>query len=315
MEYLRVSVTPRCNLRCRYCVPSVGELSVRGEQTVRGETLPLDDLFLIVREFASLGIRKIRVTGGEPLLCPGLLPFVEKIASLGGVEEVALTTNGILLPQMARELKAAGLKRINLSIDSLREPKYREITGGGTLDAVLAAVRAAKQAGLTPVKVNTVLIRGFNDDEIADFIAFSGEEEVEVRFIELMPIGEGVKWAGKHAMPVSEILQRFPQLEPLPQTDPSATARRYRLPGTKAVVGLISPVSCDFCAACDRLRLSAQGRLRLCLHSPEETDLSAAAGDPEALSRLIRDAVARKPLRHRLHEAQYVRTNMISIGG
>lgn len=309
LSYLRVSVTQDCNLRCRYCVP-------QGTSPVCGDgVLPFDDLVTLVRAFTACGVRKVRITGGEPLMRPGVVPFIEQIAHLPGVREVDMTTNGLLLGRQARALADAGLSRVNVSLDSLSYRKYHDITGGGRLSTVLDGIAAARSAGLLPVKVNTVLIKGFNDHEINDFIEFSHEQDVEVRFIELMPIGCGVSWSAERYVSAKEVLDAHPELVPAPGRDVSSTAACYRVPGKRAKIGFITPMSCDFCAHCNRLRLSARGRLRMCLHSKEEIDLTPGLADSVALERLIMGAAVDKPRAHALGQARYVETDMYQIGG
>lgn len=309
LSYLRVSITQDCNLRCRYCAPE-------GASPLCGEAaLSFDDLFTLVRAFVRRGVRKVRVTGGEPLTRPGVTAFIARVAALPGVREVDLTTNGLLLARQAAALKAAGLSRVNVSLDSLSYSKYREITGGGHLSAALEGIAAAKRAGLGPVKVNTVLIRGFNDGEVGDFIEWSHEQDVEVRFIELMPIGCGRSWAKERFLSAAEVLAAHPALIPAGRRDLSSTAALYRVAGSRARIGFITPMSCDFCAHCSRLRLSACGRVRACLHSARETDLTPGLADPALLDTLIAQTAAEKPRAHRLAQGEFVPEGMYRIGG
>lgn len=309
LSYLRVSVTQDCNLRCRYCVPE-GVSPLRGDGVLSSE-----DLFTLVQAFVARGVTKVRITGGEPLMRPGVIPLIEKIAKLPGVRETDMTTNGVFLGRQARALADAGLSRVNISLDTLSYKKYHELTGGGRLSTVLDGIAAAKHAGLGPVKVNMVLIKGFNDNEIDDFIEWSHEQDVEVRFIELMPIGCGISWSKQRYLSAGEVLDAHPELVPAPGRDVSSTAVTYRVRGKRAKIGFITPMSCDFCAHCNRLRLSAHGTLRMCLHSAEEVDLKPGLADPALLGRLITHAVFQKPRAHELREARYVDTNMYQIGG
>ena len=306
LSYLRVSVTQDCNLRCLYCAP---------QGAVPRTALAFDDLFVLVRACVESGVQKVRITGGEPLVRPGLLPFLSRLHALPGLKELTLTTNGMLLAKQVQALRAAGVSRVNISLDSLSYVKYRRMTGGGELSTVLAGIEAAKRAGMLPVKVNTVLIRGFNDGEIDDFIEWSHEQDIEVRFIELMPIGCGQPWAENRFLSAAEVRKRHPELIPAPQPPSSSTAALYRVAGGRARIGFITPVSCDFCAMCSRLRLTANGCVRVCLHSTKEIDLKPGLQDAALLRQLILRAAAEKPRAHHLNQGQYVRDDMYLIGG
>ncbi len=286
IRYLRLSVTDCCNLRCVYCTPPGGGGGAGG--------LPMEELVEIAREAAALGVRKIRVTGGEPLVRPDILPLCQALAAIDGVEELALTTNGLLLPSLAAGLREAGVDRVNISLDTLDPGKYRSITRGGSLEEALAGIRAAQSAGLEPVKLNTVLIGGWNDGEIPALAALTEQEPLDVRFIELMPMSCGDLFGPGAYLPCGAVLERLPQLEPL--ADSGAAARLYRLPGARGRVGLISPLSQAFCGSCDRLRLTAAGFLKPCLHSGEEVDVRGLRGGQ--LREKILEAVARKPAWH-----------------
>lgn len=248
INYLRISVTDRCNLRCRYCMPPEGVVKKRHE-----DMLSLEQLCEIAQAAVALGVRKIRITGGEPLVRRGVVGLVESLAALEGVEDLSVTTNGTLLAQFASALKAAGLRRINLSLDTLRPERYAAMTRLGSLENAWAGLEAALAAGLLPIKVNAVLIGGFNDDEILDLVGLTERYPIEMRFIELMPIGQA-------AFPPSAYLpvdQAVPALSPLPEE--LGTARLYQLPGAPGRVGLISPLSRHFCGSCNRIRLTADG--------------------------------------------------------
>lgn len=306
ITYLRVSVTDLCNLRCRYCMPD-GVCRKRHE-----DILSFEEITEIVEAAARLGVKKVRVTGGEPLVRRGCAELCRMIASLPGIEEVDLTTNGTLLERYARDLKAAGVRRVNISIDSLDPAKYAAITGGGRLSDALAGIEAARAAGLFPIKLNCVLIGGFNDDEIPAFVDLTREEPVELRFIELMPMG-GV--FGKEAyLPGSAVLERVPALAALP--DNGGVARLYRLPDGRGRVGLISPISRHFCQSCNRLRLTSEGALKPCLHSDQEIMVRGLHG--QALEAALREAILEKPRMHGVLDAEHVSAagrSMNTIGG
>lgn len=288
INYLRVSLTDRCNLRCRYCMPEEG-ISKRSHSDI----LSLEDIYEIVRAAVEMGFSKIRLTGGEPLVRRGVTALCRSISGIDGVEDFAMTTNGLLLPEMAKELKAAGLMRLNISLDTLDPDKYRQITRIGRLSDALAGIAAAEEAGFTDIKLNTVIIGGFNDCEIPRLVELTEEKPYQVRFIELMPIGNACPFDDKAYLPIHTVLERVPALEPV-QSD-GGVARLYRLPGAKGTVGLISPLSDHFCSGCSRLRLTADGCLKPCLHSAEEIPVRGLHGD--ALKERIAFAISRKPER------------------
>jgi len=312
IDYLRISITDLCNLRCKYCIPENG-VPLKEHKDI----LSFESIEKIVRAAAALGINKIRFTGGEPLVRRGITSLIQMISEIPGINDVSLTTNGILLGDMAHELKAAGLQRVNISLDSLRPERFREITRGGNLDSALAGIRAAREAGLAPIKINTVLIGGFNDDEIEDLVRLTWSESVDVRFIELMPIGEASGWSNGHFISNETILKTVPVLRPLEADDVHSPAHYYRIPGAVGKVGLINPISSHFCESCNRIRLTADGRLKPCLHSEQEIDLRSALNDPEALTALIRKAILSKPQQHHILSSDFkpVSRNMYQIGG
>ena len=313
IDYLRISLTDLCNLRCMYCMPAEGV-----EKHGHRDNLSLEEVAEIAAAaVGELGVKKIRLTGGEPLVRRGIVGLVEKLAALPGLRELTMTTNGILLPGMARELKAAGLTRVNLSLDTLDPEKYRKITRVGSLDAALAGLRAAEEAGLTPVKLNAVLIGGFNDDEIPAMVELTRERPIEMRFIELMPIGDTDIFGKEAYLPVDAVLERVPELEPLPERSrEGGVARLYALPGAAGRVGLISPVSCSFCGGCNRVRLTADGFIKPCLHSGREYPLRGLHGD--ALRAALAGAIGQKPEEHGVlskTERSGAGRNMHEIGG
>jgi cyclic pyranopterin phosphate synthase len=310
INYLRVSVTNCCNLRCAYCVPESASFDKYNQ-----ELLSLEELYKVIREFSELGINKIRITGGEPLIRPGVIELVEKVAKLEQIRDLAMTTNGILLKKFAKALKEAGLHRLNISLDSLDEVAYSDITGGGQLKTVLEGMEEARKVGLGPIKINTVLIKGFNDHSIKDFVEWTRNENVEVRFIELMPIGHGIGWAKDGYLSAETVLEITPELKPMITTDSSATATYYQLPGAKGKIGLIKPVSCKFCHNCNRMRLTADGKLKFCLLDDHTLDLKDSLRDGKQITNILQYAIQQKPEKHRLENNQYTTTNMFKIGG
>ena len=258
---------------------------------------------------------RVRVTGGEPLVRRGIVDICRRISAIPGVEELDMTTNGVLLPKLAAELKTAGVKRLNISLDTLKPDKFKHITRCGNLDEALRGIDAAFEAGYDMIKINTVLIGGVNDDEIPAFVDMTRDRNIHVRFIELMPIGESAEWSHERFISNSCVLEKIPQLE---KAGSSGVAQLYRLPGAPGTVGLISPISSHFCPTCNRIRITADGKLKPCLHSADEVDLRGLHG--EALVDTISQAVGAKPLRHlldendkRLQPAEYERNRRLAI--
>ncbi len=310
IEYLRMSVTDGCNLRCRYCMPPDG----MAECPCR-TAMSADEFVEIARAAAELGMKKLRITGGEPLVRGDIIPLVRALGAVQGIEDMSMTTNATLLAPCAEELYKAGIRRINISLDTLMPEKYAEITRGGRLSDALEGIRAAMAAGISPVKLNTVLIGGFNDDEIAALAEMTVRYPVQLRFIELMPIGNTGDFPAQAYLPDSTVLERLPQLVPVP-SEKHTVARLYRLPGAKGEVGLISPLSNHFCAECNRLRLTADGCLKPCLHSAEELSVRGLHG--EQLKQAILTAVSHKPQMHvalSATERSEARRSMYRIGG
>lgn len=261
ITYLRLSVTELCNLRCAYCMPS-GGICKRAHE----EMLTEDEMIAAIECAAEIGVRKVRITGGEPLVKKNILSICERAAKVSGIEEVCLTTNGTLLAPLAAKLRAAGVRRINISMDTLDAEKYARITRGGCLDDAFAGLDAALSAGFDRVKVNAVLLGGVNDDEIASLAALTQKYPVDVRFIELMPMSGTAKDAGTYVS-CDAVLQKLP--DAAEQENDGGVARLYRLPNAQGCVGLISPRSAHFCAWCNRLRVTADGHLKPCLHAPD----------------------------------------------
>lgn len=306
IDYLRLSVTDRCNLRCRYCMPETGVC-----KQPHAEMLTMEEYAEIARSAAVLGVQKIRLTGGEPLVRKGVTELCRQLRAIPELRELCLTTNGALLPDMARPLREAGVDRLNISLDTLRPDRYTALTRRGQLSDALAGIRAAEEAGFRDLKLNCVLIGGFNDDELGDFLALTREHPWELRFIELMPMGPCSAWDKRCFLPVTEILERYPDLK---EVEPNGVARRYRLPGAKGTVGLISPLSHEFCGDCRRIRVTADGKLKGCLHSREEISLKGLHG--ETLTEAIQRGILQKPRRHHLTERPSdTPRNMNQIGG
>lgn len=310
INYLRISLTDRCNLRCRYCMPENGIEKFNHE-----DMLSLEELYAVIKIFEELGIDKIRFTGGEPLVRKGIVKLISQVSKLKGLKDITMTTNGILLKNYAKDLKEAGLNRVNISLDTLNEEKYRTITRGGNIRDVLEGIEAAKKVGLTPIKINTVLIGGFNDDEIEDLVNLTVEEEIDVRFIELMPVGEAASWAEDNFISNNIVLDKVKDLNPVAREDLSSPAIYFQLPNAKGKVGLINPISCKFCSNCNRLRLTSKGHLKLCLHSNREVDLKEALRNGQDIRELILKSVAEKEESHNLEKRQYIKRNMYQIGG
>ena len=306
IDYLRLSVTDLCNYRCRYCMPAEGVC-----KRPHADILSVEELVEIGRAAVKCGVKKIRLTGGEPLVRRGILDICHGLRAIPGLEELCLTTNGSFLPSMAAPLREAGVDRLNISLDTLRPDRFANMTRLGTLSDVLEGIRAAEDAGFTNLKLDTVLIGGFNDDEIGDFLNLTMDHPWEIRFIELMPMGPCAEWEKSRFLSVDSVLQRYTTLQ---EIDAQGVARRYRLPGAKGTVGLISPMSHDFCADCRRIRVTADGKLKGCLHSREELPLRGLHG--KDLEDAIRRGILQKPQRHHLAEgASDTPRTMNQIGG
>jgi cyclic pyranopterin phosphate synthase len=318
ITYLRVSVTDKCNLRCVYCMPESGLPWLRRE-----ELLNYEEIVEIVRAAASTGVRTIRLTGGEPLVRRDLDRLVAGIAAIDGIDDIALSTNAMLLEEQLEGLVAAGLRRVNISLDTLRPDRFERIARRPGLDRVLRGIDAAIEANLLPVKLNCVVMRGENDDEIADFARLTQQRAVYVRFIEVMPVHENLGLQHDTYVSSDEILERVAQIgqiEPVPGPPGNGPARYFAFPGAPGAVGVISPLSHDYCERCNRVRLTADGRLRLCLFGDQHVDLrtalrnGASTGD---LAELFRASMAIKPERHhlRLGEASSRMRAFSEIGG
>jgi cyclic pyranopterin phosphate synthase len=317
MTYLRISLTDRCNFRCLYCMPAIGM-----KFQPRDEHLTDDELLRLIGLFAKTGVTKIRLTGGEPTIRPRLVDLVRGIKAFPGIQEVSMTTNALLLGRLAEGLAEAGLGRVNVSIDTLDPDRFKVMTRGGRLDLVWQGIEAADAVGMRPIKLNTVVVKGQNDEEVGDMAALTLDRAWQVRFLEIMPL-EGVGEVHDENLVTSEETQsrleaRFGPLEPV-EADAADPARTWKIPGAAGTIGFISPVSEPFCATCNRVRLTADGKLRLCLLRPDEgdlRDLMRDGADDEALEQAIRAAIWRKPWGHGLAdgERETVR-GMSQIGG
>lgn len=312
INYMRISVTDRCNLRCQYCMPEDGVESLGHDKI-----LSFENIEKVVKVAAGLGIDKIRLTGGEPLVRKGVVGLAERISNVQGIESLTLTTNAILLPQFAEDLKKAGVQRVNVSLDTLNHTKYAKITRGGELDMALDGINAAVKAGLTPLKINVVMMKGFNDDEIMDFVQLTYQHPFEIRFIELMPIGNAVTTdVGEGIITAEELKSKLPALKPLNKSD--GVAEIFKYPGAIGTLGFITPMSSHFCQNCNKIRMTADGKLKPCLHSNHEIDLNEAlrSNDDGLLRNVLEEAIRAKDDRHYLNEgAQPISRDMNKIGG
>ncbi len=317
LTYLRVSVTDACNLRCVYCMPE--DMTFRP----RHELMTDEEIMTIVRLMAELGITKVRLTGGEPTIRPRIVEIVRQIARIPGIRDLAMTTNAILLAQLAEPLARAGLQRVNISLDTLDPKKFRFITRRGDLSQVWAGIEAAEAAGLKPLKLNVVVTRGFNDGEVVDLAKLTLDRDWDVRFIELMPFGSEAEFAQTAVVRAAEIRERIEAalgpMHPVPGHDPRDPARPYRLMGARGTLGFINSISEPFCSACNRLRLTADGKLRLCLLRDGEFDILTPlrAGMPlDELKQAVWDAAYTKPWGHGLPEGIIPQSRLMNqIGG
>jgi cyclic pyranopterin phosphate synthase len=297
IEYLRISVTDKCNLRCVYCMPEEGLPWLR-----RDELLSYEEISELVRVMAGMGLRKVRITGGEPLVRRDLPTLVRKLRAVDGIEDIALSTNAVLLTEMADELRAAGVDRLNVSLDSLRADRIDAISRrAGSAEAILRGLEAAERAGFAPIKINCVVMRGRNDDEVADFAAVTRERPWHVRFIEVMPTGDNLGVSRDEFVSADEILERvrgIGALEPVAGPAGNGPARYFALPGAAGTVGVITPMSHNYCGTCNRMRLTADGQLRPCLFGSIQTNLRDPLRRGEPIEPLVRQTLRIKPERH-----------------
>jgi cyclic pyranopterin phosphate synthase len=317
INYLRLSLTDQCNLRCRYCSPGAGR------KLRRAELLRYEELLRFIRIAVDLGVRKVRLTGGEPLLRHDVLSFITDLAAVPELADIRLTTNGVLLERYAEGLYAAGIRKLNISLDTLRPERYHKITGADLFHQVWRGIERAQEIGFDRIKLNIVALRGVNDDEFVELARLTLVKPWQVRFIEFMPVGGAAVWDRSRYIPTTEIMERISVLgEPAPASDSgiSGPARLFRLPGSCGTLGFISPISNHFCDRCNRLRLTAEGMLRSCLLSDQQTDLKRIlrnGGDDEAVRAAIIEAIRHKPKGHGLKpgETGDCHGRMSRIGG
>ncbi len=320
IDYLRISVTDHCNLRCVYCMPLRGLRFVASEQL-----LTAAEIELTARAAVGVGFRKFRLTGGEPTLRPDIVDIVGRIASIDGVREVAMTTNAILLPRLARPLREAGLTRLNIHVDTLHPERLKKLMRFGTLEEIEAGITAAEEAGLAPIKINSVVTRDYNDADVVEMARRAKQRDWHVRFIELMPLGggEAAHVALSQFVPSRETRQRIEAelgpLFPAPSGNPSDESKNFRFEDGRGIVGFISPVSEPYCGTCNRMRLTADGKFHLCLLNDDEMDVKAAlrsGAGIEAVARILEKAVLAKPTGHRLDEGVSTEErSMFQLGG
>ncbi|MCA9251987.1 MAG: GTP 3',8-cyclase MoaA [Phycisphaerae bacterium] len=320
INYLRISVIDHCNFRCVYCMP----LDTSKYVSSAGLLTP-EEIERVVRSAADIGFEKVRLTGGEPTLRSDLLDIVERIAKVDGIKDLSMTTNGVLLPRMAKALASAGLNRVNVHIDSLDPQRFAKLMRFGTFSEAWAGLEAAEAAGLTPIKINAVVVRGYNEEDVVDLARLTIDKPWTVRFIELMPLGnnECARLAKDNFVPSSDSMRRIEtaigRLTPVGNQNLADESVNYRLPDAEGIVGFISPVSNPYCGTCNRMRLTADGRFHLCLLNDDELDVRAALrsgkGDAEVREILL-NAVRQKPTGHRLHEGiSTAQRSMFQIGG
>ncbi len=325
ISYLRVSITDRCNYRCIYCKPEEQFEFIPHEEILRYE-----EIVEIIKEAVNLGVTKVRITGGEPLARKGVVDFIRKLREIKKLEDISLTTNGFFLSEYAKKLKDAGLNRVNISLDSLQEEKYNRITRGGSLEKALKGINSALKAGLLPVKINTVLIRGINDDEVEDFVRLTLRRPLNIRFIELMPSGEKVIGNYKDkfisVLEVKESLEKKYSFDPINTGSGNGPAKYYQIKGGQGTIGFITALSQHFCETCNRIRLTSEGKLRPCLFSNKEVDIKQAIRNAKTDDKIIRSKIIRnnieeainiKPEGHKLNKKFSNRDffNMSKIGG
>lgn len=311
IEYLRLSITENCNMKCIYCNPD-GNLC----EPLDTQQLTVDEIVKTVKAMVRIGIHKIRITGGEPTVRPDLIEIVQRIAALPGVTDLSMTTNGLRLFTFADDLKKAGLHRLNISLDSLDPKRFEEITGGGKLETVLAGIDHALAIGLTPIKINTVLIRGINDDEIDGLIDLARNRPVDIRFIELMPIGKFGASNQDKILSSDEILAKHPLLKPIQRVEPGAPAEYYEIEGYQGRIGFISPISHEFCDDCNRIRVTADGKIRPCLGHNGEIDIKPFFPlDDDTFDKTIAEIIFHKPRGHNFNTTFNSKRTMNRIGG
>jgi len=319
IDYLRISLTDHCNLRCVYCMPLLGTYAPPEH------LLDADEIARVARAAAAVGFRKIRLTGGEPTLRRDLVEIVARVSAIPGIEDVALTTNGLLLPKLAPELRAAGLRRVNIHVDSLHPERVRKLMRWATVDEIWAGIEAAESAGLRPIKLNAVVVAGYNEADVVDLARLTLEHDWHVRFIELMPLGGGecsrlaVSRLVSNVDTMARIEAALGPLEGLVAGSPSDESRNFRAPGARGVIGFISPVSEPYCGTCNRMRLTADGKFHLCLLNDDELDVRAAlrrGASQEEIGEILLRAVGAKPTGHALPQGISTEVrSMYHLGG
>ena len=311
IDYARISLTDKCNLRCVYCMP---EDKVY-ENNLISDTLSFNDYKFIINGLSQVGIKKIKFTGGEPLLYPHLIELIKYAHYECNIDDISITTNGIGLNEIAYELKRSGLKSVNISLDSLKSYKYKSITRGGNLTDVLKSINRCLELGIK-VKINCVVIKRFNDDEVYDFIEMANYYPIDVRFIELMPLGEGEYFYENGYFNISNFINDIDELYKI-EDEKGSTARLYQAKYAKGRIGIITPISCQFCNTCNRIRITSDGKIKLCLHSNEETDIRYYLNKPMIFKEVLKEIILKKPDKHNLLESNSSDTyrQMYEIGG
>lgn len=308
ISYFRLSLTDHCNLRCIYCMPREHQVKLASD-----DLLTYEELLRVVTLAVELGVKKVRLTGGEPLVRRNVMSFIKRLAAIPGLDDIRLTTNGVLLADYAAQLKASGVRKLNISLDSLRAERYRQITGRDNLARVWAAIEQVKRLQFETIKLNMVVMNGINDDELLDFARLSLTEPYQVRFIEFMPIGASTAWEKKRYLPTADIMTRLQELGPLQPVGGTAggatsgPARVFKVAGAVGSLGFISPLSRHFCENCNRLRLTAEGKLRSCLFSDEQTDIKAVlrrGGSDKEVQVALLQTIQAKPKGHNLNVLQ-----------
>jgi cyclic pyranopterin phosphate synthase len=319
IDYLRVSITDRCNLRCIYCMPLGGAVKLDHE-----DILTYEEFLRLIQIAVNIGIKKVRLTGGEPLVRKGAVDFCRRLTRIDGLQSLSLTTNGVLLGELGQDLYAAGIRRVNVSLDTLQREKFLRITRRDEFDRVWRSIHAAERIGFNPIKINVVVMRGINDDEVLDLARLSLHRPYHIRFIEFMGFNNDSQWNLQHYYSADEILKKLRQFGALEQVVAQHTngpARHYRWPDAPGMIGIISPISHHFCPTCNRIRLTADGKLRNCLFSDQEVDIKSPlrreATDSE-LAQFLRDSIVNKPEKHSLQPDVFRKCQsrpMVAIGG
>ncbi|KGM92980.1 molybdenum cofactor biosynthesis protein MoeA [Clostridium botulinum] len=312
IEYLRISLTEKCNLKCIYCMPK--ELNL--EKKYCSKKISNEEIIKFLKASVNLGIKKVRYTGGEPLIVKDIDKLIYNTGKIPEISDISITTNGILLYDMVEELKNSGLKRVNISLDTLKEDRFKKITRKGDINKVFKGIDRCLSLGMTSLKINVVLLKGINDDEIGDFVNLTKKLPIDVRFIELMPIGVGIKFYKNSLMTSEEVLERFPMLIKTQDREIS-TAELYKLRDAKGRVGFISPLSCKFCKECNKIRLTSEGIIKPCLHSKEELSIKEYIDNEVILISKIKEAILNKPEEHNMELRKRSETErmMFQIGG